>query len=136
MRLSGFIILPNHTHPPTLIFLILHPLNGTTMLVQGGRSYNNMSCTSLAFVGSQTLKWRYACWRERSCWYEGCIKTFWHLPTFCVAIIINALNLGYWGCFITPSQIIIDRRNMGDTNLSNGYERWGVSNTTSITKSN
>jgi hypothetical protein len=133
MRSNGFIVLCNHTHLPTLNFLILHPLNGTTMVVQGW-GYNSMICTSLAVVGSWMLKWRYGCWKEGSCWYEGRIKTFWHLPTFCVAIIINALNLGYWGCFITPSKIIIDCRNMGDTNWSNGYERWGVSNTTFITK--
>ncbi len=102
MRSNEFRVLRNHTHPPTLKILILHPLIGTTMLVQGW-GYNSMNCTSLVVVGSWMLKWRYGCWKEGNWWYEGRARTFWHLPTFCVIIIINALNLGYWGCFITPS---------------------------------
>ncbi len=53
MRSSGFIVLPNHTCPPTINVLILHPLIGITMLVQGGWGYNSLSYTSLEVVGSQ-----------------------------------------------------------------------------------
>jgi hypothetical protein len=116
------------TITPTHSIIISHvaPLIGLTMLVQkgGGWCYSTTSCTFLAIVGLGMLRGIYG--YGIGIWWYGGIRTWWHLSTFCMAIIKHAPNFGCWGCSIIPTQSVRDHEDMGAKDWPINYKPWSA----------
>jgi hypothetical protein len=95
------------SHPLTLRFHLFfsappHPMFSfialqikIIILVQGGWCCDNLSCTSLAYVGLGTPRGIYGCW-ERS-WCFGGINIVWYLPMVYIIITICTPSFKWWG---------------------------------------
>jgi hypothetical protein len=59
----------------------------------------------------------------------------WHLPTFCVTIIVHTFNLRYLGIyFVTPTQNTFDYGNIGTRDWSGNHKSQGMGSTMVVMK--